>query len=254
VELGTIIGLVVAFIGIIGGMLLEGGQVAQITQPTAALIVLGGTIGSVMISFPLGAVIGAMKSMKLVFFQKKGGHEALITEILNYATKARKDGLLALEQDLHSASDPLLAEALSLAVDGNDATAVREICELKIQHMEEHLEHGPKVFEAAGGYAPTIGIIGAVMGLIQVMQHLDNIEEVGHGIAVAFVATIYGVGFANILFLPAGNKIKLANRNAVVRKELILEGVLGIMGGLNPRLVEERLRAFDSGHAHPKKK
>jgi chemotaxis protein MotA len=251
-ELGTLIGLLVAFIGIIGGMLLEGGQIAQITQPTAALIVLGGTIGAVMVSFPLGTVIDAVKSLKLVVFKEKNDHEELIQELLRYAAKARRDGLLSLEQEAAKASDPFLGQALSLAVDGNDATTIRELCDLKIQHLEEHIEHVPKVYEAAGGYAPTVGIIGAVMGLIQVMQHLDNIEEVGHGIAVAFVATIYGVGFANIFFLPAGNKIKLAQRGQIVKKELILEGVLAIVGGLNSRLVEEKLRAFEAGHAHPK--
>lgn len=240
----TLIGLVLAGVGIVGGMILEGGNLRQIAQMTAALIVFGGTFGAVLVSFPLSAVRDAVQGLRFLFTGGQVRGEALIQEIMGYATRARRDGLLALEDAAEEASDPLLTRALSLAIDGNDAATVRSICELELEHLEEELEHAPKVWEAAGGYSPTIGIIGAVIGLIQVMQHLDDIEQVGHGIATAFVATIYGVAAANLLFLPAATKIKLAQRAILTEKEMIVEGVLSIMAGLNPRLVEERLRAF----------
>jgi chemotaxis protein MotA len=161
-----------------------------------------------------------------------------------YANKARKDGIIALEADANQTSDPFLKKALQMAVDGTDPKDVRQAMELEIYYDDERSEQYPKVFEAAGGYSPTIGIIGAVLGLIQVMQHLDNIDEVGRGIAVAFVATIYGVGAANIFFLPAAGKLKIKNRNATIVKEMMLEGVISILEGMNPRLLEAKLRAF----------
>ena len=202
------IGLVMAIGGIVGGLLFEGGKIKDILQFTAALIVLGGTFGAVLVSTPLAIVGAALRRLKTVVIDTAPQMDDLIEEIIGYATKARKNGIVSLEQRPLAIKDPFLRKALNLAVDGTDLQEIRKMMELEIGLEEQHAEAEAKVFESAGGYAPTIGIIGAVLGLIQVMKNLANIDEVGHGIAVAFVATVYGVGSANLFFLPAANKIK----------------------------------------------
>ncbi|MBI1748697.1 MAG: flagellar motor protein [Acidobacteria bacterium] len=246
-DLATILGFIIAAVGILGGQAIEGGSLMQILQPTAAMIVGGGTMGAVMIAFPLKTFIGSIKSIKDLFFDKAHSPEELVKELVSFATKARKEGLVSLEPEIPKTSDEFLGEALRMAVDGIDPKEMRQSLELRIEQMEEHAEDSPKVFEAAGGFAPTIGIIGAVLGLIQVMQHLDNIEEVGKGIAVAFVATIYGVGLANIVFLPAANKLKLKAKHGIKRKYAMLDAVASIVEGMNPRLIDAKLRSYFVG-------
>src|SRR5512134_121536 len=185
-------GLLLASTGIIGGLVLEGGTIQDISQVTAGMIVLGGTLGAVMVTTPLSVLMSAARKLKLVFFEQAQTPDAVIEEIITYATKARKNGIVSLEQEAEAVRDPFLRKALNLAVDGMDLKELRKMMELEIGLEEQRAEAEAKVYEAAGGYAPTIGIIGAVLGLIQVMKHLDKIEEVGHGIAVAFVATVYG--------------------------------------------------------------
>jgi chemotaxis protein MotA len=243
-DVATFAGLVIALGGLIGGLLLEGGEIHDIAQYTAAIIVLGGTGGAVLIGTPLKVVTGAVKQMFAVFFDKAAAPEATIEEIIGYATKARKNGIVSLEQEADSVSDPFLKKALNLAVDGTDLQELRKMMELEITLEEQQREAEAKVFEAAGGFAPTIGIIGAVMGLIQVMKQLQDLDAVGHGIAVAFVATVYGVGFANLFFLPAANKIKARIHQGSLMKELMLEGVIGIVEGLNPKLIQSKLEAY----------
>jgi chemotaxis protein MotA len=243
-DLATIGGLLLALGGILGGLLLEGGQVQDVAQVTAALIVMGGTIGAVMVTTPMPVLIGAAKKLSLVFFNKAHPPDELIEGIIGYATKARKSSIVSLEDDLETIEDPFLKKALSLAVDGMELQQLRQVMELQITQDEKRGEAEAKVFEAAGGYAPTVGIIGAVLGLIQVMKHLENIEEVGHGIAVAFVATVYGVGVANLLFLPAASKIKARVQHGIEAQELLLEGVCSIVEGLNPKLIRSKLEAF----------
>lgn len=243
-DLATIGGLVLAMAGILGGLILEGGNIKDVSQITAALIVLGGTLGAVMVATPMHLLIGAAKRMAHVIFEPPAGLEAVAGQIVEFATKARKAGLVALEQDAGAVEDPFLKKALNLAVDGTDLQELRNMLELEIAQREHHAEAEAKVFEAAGGFAPTIGIIGAVMGLIQVMKNLSDIEKVGHGIAVSFVATVYGVGVSNLLFLPAANKIKLRARAETERFEMIVEGIVGIVEGLNPKLISAKLEAF----------
>ena len=254
-DFASILGLVVAFGGIIGGLVLEGGKVSDVTQVTAAIVVLGGTLGAVMVTSPMAALLGAVKSLKKVFFEETVHPEAAVEEIIGYATKARKSSIISLEEDLDKISDPFLRKALSLAVDGTDLKELRNMMEMELTQAEKHAEADAKVFEAAGGYSPTIGIIGAVMGLIQVMKHLENIEEVGRGIAVAFVATVYGVAVANLFFLPAASKIKARIHSDVSAKELMLEGVISIVEGMNPKLIRVKLEAFlpDKGAAKKSK-
>jgi chemotaxis protein MotA len=251
-DIATISGLVLAFGGIIGGLILEGGNVGQISQGTAALIVLGGTFGAVLVSTPMTVVMGALKRLKLVILEHSQPPDTLIEEIIGYATKARKNGLVSLEEDAGKIVDPFLRKAVTLAVDGTDLQEIRKMLELEIGLREHHIESEAKVFESAGGYAPTIGIIGAVLGLIQVMKDLADIDKVGHGIAVAFVATVYGVGVANIFLLPAAAKIKSRAQHEVQMRELIVEGVAGIVEGLNPKLIRSKLEAYSYAHAPTK--
>jgi chemotaxis protein MotA len=246
-DLATFGGMLLAFGGILGGLLLEGGSVMDVTQITAAMIVLGGTIGAVMITTPVTTFTAAARKLPIVFFDTAGGAADELHLILDYASRARKSGLVSLEQDLPGIANPFLQKALSLSVDGTDLKDLREIMEVEIQACEhEGLSHA-KVFEAAGGYAPTIGIIGAVLGLIQVMKHLENIDEVGKGIAVAFVATVYGVGIANLFFLPAAAKIKARVHQQVKVNEMLLEGVCSIVEGMNPKMIALKLEPFVPG-------
>jgi len=251
VDVATLIGLVVAFAGIVGGLLIEGGKIKDILQFTAALIVIGGTIGAVMVSTPLGVLQGAARRLMGVFRDASQPLDSMVEEVIGYATKARKNGLVSLEEEALEIEDPFLRKALTLAVDGTDLQEIKKMLELEIYLDEQHADSEAKVFECAGGYAPTIGIIGAILGLIQVMKNLANIDEVGRGIAVSFVATVYGVGSANLFFLPASTKIKARTKAETQRKELILEGVVGIVEGLNPKLIRSKLEAY--AHAAPKK-
>jgi chemotaxis protein MotA len=243
-DFATIAGLILAAGGLLGGLVLDGGRIGDLAQITAAMIVLGGTLGAVMMTNPLSVLIRAAASLRYVFFEETMDPSAGIEEIVTYATKARKSSIISLEEELDKINDPFLQKALSLAVDGTDLQEIRSMMDLEIMQTEKREEAVAKVYEAAGGYSPTIGIIGAVMGLIQVMKHLENIEEVGRGIAGAFVATIYGVAVANLFFLPAANKLKGRMHRDVQAKELMLEGVASIVEGLNPKLIRLKLDAF----------
>jgi chemotaxis protein MotA len=247
-DIATLGGLALAAAGILGGMVLEGGHIQEILQPTAFIIVFGGTLGAVMVTTPLHVLISTLRKTMLIFLEKQQTPDVIIEEVIGYATKARKNGIVSLEQEAEQVQDRFLHKALNLAVDGTDLQEIRKMMELEIAVEEHHNESEAKVFEAAGGYSPTIGIIGAVLGLIQVMKNLANIDEVGKGIAVAFVATIYGVGSANVLFLPAANKLRARTHEAIQMKELMLEGVIGIVEGLNPKLIRTKLEAYAGVH------
>jgi chemotaxis protein MotA len=244
VDKSTLGGLLLAVVGIVGGLLIEGGNLTQILQPTAAMIVFGGTLGAVMVQFPLSIVIAGFKRLAHVFQEPAQNVQGVIAELLRYANKARRDGIVSLDNDISGVGDPFLKKSLMLAVDGTEAQELRNMMQLEMDNLAEHEEKIPQVFESAGGFAPTVGIIGAVLGLIQVMQHLDKIDEVGRGIAVAFVATIYGVGSANLFFLPAAGKLKIRIRQEQVTREMMLEGVVSILEGMNPRMLESKLLGF----------
>jgi chemotaxis protein MotA len=243
-DFATVGGLLLAVGGIVGGLLMEGGKIRDVSQITAALIVLGGTFGAVMVSTPIRVLNGAAMRLIHVLMDKTGSPDEAIEELILYATKARKNGLVSLENEALEIQDPFLRKALTLAVDGTDLQEIRNMMQLEIDTAENRAMAEAKVFESAGGYSPTIGIIGAVMGLIQVMKNLANIEEVGRGIAVAFVATLYGVGLANIILLPAATKIKSRIEWETEMKQLKLEGVVAIVEGLNPKLIRSKLDAY----------
>jgi chemotaxis protein MotA len=253
VDKGTVAGILLALGGIVAGLLLEGGNLGQILQPTAAMIVFGGTLGAVLIQFPLRLVITSFKDLAKVFFEKGQDAQGVVGQLIGFANKARKQGIVSLDADVEEIKEPFLKKAVMLAVDGTEPEQLRKMMELELDNQAEEEERVPQVFESAGGFSPTIGIIGAVMGLIQVMQHMDKIEEVGRGIAVAFVATIYGVGAANIFLLPAAGKLKIRVRDAQILREMMLEGVISILEGMNPRMLEMKLLGFLAEKEEPRK-
>jgi chemotaxis protein MotA len=244
VDKSSLGGILLAMSGIMAGLLLEGGNLRQVLQPTAAMIVFGGTIGAVMLQFPTSVVLQAMRRLGSVFLSPSQTPQSTIQRLVQYAQKARRDGIVSLDAELEQIADPFLKKSLMLAVDGTEPQELRKIMELELDNQAEYEDQVPQVFESAGGFAPTIGIIGAVLGLIQVMQHLDKIDEVGKGIAVAFVATIYGVGSANLLYLPVAGKMKLRIREEQIAREMTLEGVASILEGMNPRMLETKLLGF----------
>jgi chemotaxis protein MotA len=243
-DVATLGGLILAFGGILGGLIMEGGKLKDVSQITAALIVLGGTAGAVMVSTPMYILVAAARRLVHVILDQSEPPEAVIDELIGYAASARRNGLVYLENDAMNIANPFLRKALMLAVDGTDLQEIRAMMQLEIELSEKQAFAEARVFECAGGYSPTIGIIGAVMGLIQVMKNLANIEEVGHGIAVAFVATVYGVGLANLMLLPAATKIKARIDSDTALKELMLEGVVGIVEGMNPKIIRNKLEAY----------
>jgi chemotaxis protein MotA len=243
-DAGSLGGIVLALAGILAGLLLEGGHLGQVLQPTAAMIVFGGTLGAVMLQFPLKTVLTAARRLARLFFHRTDEGAAMLRQIVMFANKARRRGIVSLDQDLNQVADSFLRQALMLAVDGTEPAELRRIMEVQIENLSENEARIPAVFESAGGFSPTIGIIGAVIGLIQVMQHLDHMDQVGRGIAVAFVATIYGVGSANIFFLPAAGKLKQRAHEAQRLREMALEGVISIVEGMNPRMIEIKLASF----------
>jgi chemotaxis protein MotA len=243
-DIAALLGAAVAIAGILGGLVMEGGRISDVSQITAALIVFGGTIGAVMLTTPFSILKTAAGRLKQVVVERPQSPFQTIETIVGLSAKARKTGLMSLEQEAMGMQDPFLHKALTLAVDGMELQAIREMMQLQMRMEAADADTDARVYEAAGGYAPTIGIIGAVIGLIQVMKHLDDINRVGAGIAVAFVATIYGVGSANLFFLPLAQKIRLRTQQAIRTKEMMLEGVASISEGTNPRLIRRKLESF----------
>jgi chemotaxis protein MotA len=243
-DKSSIGGVLLAVVGIVAGLLMEGGNLGQILQPTAAMIVFGGTFGAVLLQFPLPTVIAAFRKLGHVFVAPSKENDQLVKQLVAFANKARRQGVVSLDNDLGAIKDPFLKQSIMLAVDGTEPAELRKIMRVTLESTADIEERLPAVFESAGGFSPTIGILGAVLGLIQVMQHLDNINEVGKGIAVAFVATIYGVGAANLFFLPFAGKMRIRQHDEQQRREMILEGVISILEGMNPRMLEQKLFGF----------
>jgi chemotaxis protein MotA len=253
-DIGTIGGIIFAVGMILAGQALEGGHIGSLVQATAAMIVFGGTFGAVAVSFPMNEFIRGLKMAAGALTQKKSDLKQILDQIVDLAGVARRDGVLALEQRMPELKDPFLRRAVGFIVDGVDATVARDALETEIMHEYEEGSVGAKVFDAMGGYAPTIGILGAVLGLIHVMENLNDPSKLGGGIATAFVATVYGVGSANLIFLPLGTKIKRKLSVEKERRVLIAEGALSIQAGLNPRVLREKLLAYAGLHGEPEAK
>ncbi len=244
VDLISIAGLLLGVAAIVGGQILEGGNVASLIQVTAFFIVIGGTMAAVMLQSSLPVFLNGMRLLKWVIVPPQAHPAELIGEILGWSQIARKGGLLALEPLIDDLSDPFKRKGLQMLVDGAEPDKIREALEVEINTYEEHQRQAAKVWESAGGYAPTIGILGAVMGLIHVMENLSDPSKLGGGIAVAFVATIYGVGSANLLFLPIANKLKALIAHQVTMREMLIEGLGSIANGENPRIIETKLQGY----------
>ncbi|OGU10253.1 MAG: flagellar motor protein MotA [Geobacteraceae bacterium GWC2_58_44] len=243
-DLATIIGLVLGLGAVFGGAALEGLHMTALVQPTAALIVLGGTAAATFVSFPMSTLLTAVKDLKKVFQPPNEDPEAVIKNIINYAAKARRNGLISLEQEAQTVKDSFTKKGISLVVDGIDPQKLRETMEIELGSFEEHGKGSAEVFESAGGFAPTIGIIGAVLGLIHVMSNLSDPSKLGGGIAVAFVATIYGLMTANLFCIPFGTKLKHRLKEELLQKEMVIEGLIAIQNGENPHFIEQKLRAY----------
>lgn len=241
----TILGLAVGILGILFGNYLEGGHLASLAQGAAFVIVITGTAGAVIVSSRLQDLKLGMQMLKIAFKdEEKDIAQEASSQIIEFVRLARKEGPLAIEPKINSLEDPFMRKVLRAVIDGIDPQVVRDLFEKQITIEEEKLMNGVKVWTEAGGYSPTIGIIGAVLGLIHVMSNLSDTSKLGAGIAVAFVATIYGIAFANLIYLPIGAKLKKWVHRQILIKEMILEGALCIPTGLNPQIVETKLEPF----------
>ena len=240
----TLLGLMIGLLGILTGQILEGSDLSILFQGTAFLIVFGGTLGAVMVQCPSEVFISAIKMGKWAFVEPKMNERALLRQLSGWGTLARREGILALEDRIFTVNDPFLKKGLQLLVDGNSAENIRAVLDVDIHRLQQLRWQSARVWEAAAGYSPTIGIIGAVLGLMHVMQNLAEPSKLGAGIAVAFVSTIYGVAFANLLFLPIANKLKAIIMRQGDIYEMMVDGLTGIANGDNPRLTELKLQGY----------
>lgn len=243
-DRASIIGLIIGIAALLGGNILEGGKLESILQPTAALVVFGGTLGATLLSFSASDVLSAVGALRHVFLDNRADGESLIRDIVRYSIIVRRNGLIALEPEIPRHDNVCLKKALKLAIDGMVPKLLAETMERENTTYEDRCRRVAKVFETAGGFAPTIGIIGAVMGLIHVMENLSDPSRLGAGIAVAFVATIYGVGSANLVLLPIAKKLVNRMNQELALREMMLDGVIGIQAGINPHYLEAKLRVF----------
>jgi Flagellar motor component len=244
VDFGSLIGAPLAIGLILIGQAIEGGSVRSLLQVAAALVVFGGTAGAVLLSYGSADVITAVRSVRAAYADSLEPAAAVITRVLAYANRARRTGILSLEAELEAEPDPFLRRALRLAVDGSSQSQIRHALELEMELLADREDVPARVFESAGGYAPTIGILGAVIGLIHVMGNLTDPAKLGSGVAVAFVATIYGVGSANLILLPVASKLRQRAEASTRRREMLIDAALAVQEGINPRLIEQRF----SGH------
>ena len=241
----SLIGLALGLAAIVVGQVLEGGHIDSLIQPTAFLIVIGGTLGAVMLQSPMPVFLDGMRMARWVLVPPVTEPMQLIAQVAQWSQVARKEGLLALEAQIAVLKDdPFARKGLQLLVDGVEPERLREVMDVEIGSFESRMKLAAKIWESAGGYAPTIGILGAVMGLIHVMENLSDPSKLGAGIAVAFVATIYGVGSANLIFLPVAKKLLTNVAHLVAEREMLVDGLVGIANGDNPRIIESRLQGY----------
>lgn len=237
-------GLIFALCSLVLGFLSEGGHVDALLAPSAALIVFGGTIGATAISFSMREIATVPSLLKIVFVSKMHEPRQTIDMIVSLAEEARREGLLYLENRLVEIDDPFLRKGLQLVVDGTDPEVVKSIMEVEMYSQQERHHTGANIFETAGGYSPTMGIIGTVMGLVHVLGNVESPEGLGPAIAMAFMATLYGVGSANVLWFPLGAKLQNLSKKELQQREIILEGIISLQAGYNPIIIRERLTAF----------
>ena len=241
-DLSTILGLVLGFAALIIGFILEEGIVSSLGGLSAAIIVFGGTAGAILTSFPLSDLKQLPKWLKVAFTSQSFGTLEAYETLVRFAEKARREGLLSLEQELESVTDHFTRQGMQLVIDGTDPEITREILESNIAVLEKRHKVGISVFEAAGGYGPTMGIIGTVMGLVMVLGNLSDPEALSHSIAAAFIATLYGVASANLIYFPLATKLKMKDKSEISAMEMVLDGILSIQAGENPSILKEKLK------------
>lgn len=244
VDFLTIAGVALSLLAVIGGNMLEGGHTDSLMQLTAFLIVFGGTLGAILVQTPLNVFLHAMKRFRWIFLPPKVERQQTLKKIMDWSKIARKDGLLGLQKVADREKDKFTKKGLMLLVDGSEPDEIRKILDVEIDSSASNEMNAARVYEAMGGYSPTIGIIGAVLGLIHVMNNLADPAALGPGIAVAFVATIYGVGLANFFFLPISNKLKTLSRDLTQYQEMLVDGVASIAEGENPRVIQSKLEGY----------
>lgn len=246
-DLGMIISMIFAFAMLIVAFVLDGGHVGALLEPTAAMIVIGGTIGAVGVSFPMSVMRKVPKVLSIAFRNQKQDRKEIVQTFYKVANLARTNGLLSLENELQSSEyDTFIKDGLQLVMDGTDPEIIKKILETKLDNMEYRHAKGIAVFEAAGGFSPTLGILGTVMGLVHVLGNLGggDTTALAGSIAVAFIATLYGVGMANLVWLPIANKLKELDTDELVTKNMMMDGILMIQEGGNPALIVERLKGY----------
>jgi chemotaxis protein MotA len=248
VDITSLIGFALGMAAVFGGAVLEGLPITAIIQPTAFIIVFGGAIGAIMLQSPQSDLINAVKGLTVIFMGVKEKPAKVAELIVNLALKARKEGLLALQSEIAQIDDPFLKKGLELMTDGTDPQLLRDLLETELSHFEEEVTNAGKVWEGFGAYTPTVGIIGAVLGLIHVMNNLNDPSKLGGGIAVAFVATVYGVAGANLMFIPFGGKLKGNRRTTINTRAMMIEGILSIQAGESPNFISEKLKVFMHDH------
>jgi len=243
-DIATIVGLLIAFGALIVGILIEGGHLGGFFNVSAGIIVLGGTTGAMIICYPLKTVLGLPAVLKQAFFSKEIDSLEMMKTIIEFARKARREGILVLEEDAKRLDNEFLKTGIQLVVDGTPADLVREILETQVRAMEQRHQTGECLFSTLGGFAPTLGILGTVMGLVHMLASLDEPGKMGPAIAAAFIATLYGVGTANLIFLPIASKLKARSQAESLSYELGIEGVLSLQAGDNPRVVASKMASF----------
>lgn len=243
-DWSSLSGLAIALIGILLGQAIEGGQIGSLIQPAAFLIVMCGTFGAVLLQTNSKNFIAGLLMVRQVFSPPADDRQALANRINVWSHFARKEGIFMLESHLKKETDPFIQKGLKLMIDGTPPDKIRQVIAIDMHFYEIQQRNAAKIWNAAGGYAPTVGILGAVLGLIHVMENLSDPSRLGSGIAVAFVATIYGVGLANLVFLPISNKLKALIQHEMMRREMLLNAWVSIASGDHPRVVEERLLAY----------
>jgi len=244
VDWGSLAGVALALAGVLVAHMLDGGHIASLVQPAAFVVVVIGTTGAILLQNRMPVFVRGVRMVRWVFAPPPDNRRTLANEITTWSHTARREGLLSLEPFMQATHDPFVAKGLRLIIDGTEPVKLREILDLEISAYETEQRQAARIWEAAGGYSPTIGILGAVLGLIHVMENLSDPTKLGGGIAVAFVATIYGVGLANLVFLPIGNRLKATVMHEVNKREMLADAFIGIATGDNPRVIEERVAVY----------
>ncbi len=243
-DLATLLGLVVGWASVFAGALLKGGKPEYYISVPAFLLVFGGTLGATVVSYSLKQMLDLPRVTLHAFLHRPVDVLGTMNRLIRFADRARREGLLSLEGEIQERDDPFLAKGVRLVVDGTDSGVVREILDTEVELMEERHRVGESIYTTMAGFSPTLGIIGTVISLINMMMQLDDPSKLGHMLAAAFIATLYGVALANLVFLPLANKLRARSQEEVLLRQVVIEGVLAIQAGENPRVIEEKLRAF----------